>query len=253
MAAIRIISGTAREVWQEAVPLLGGTSRTITTGIKAHNVLRSHAFGLLIINSLVNAPSITATLSVVGGVYVVTVANVGAGASSAAYTLDITRVNSPQQGRDPSAPGQIHVIAAGSAVSGGGGTPQTSSVGRTIIGDNRTSGSSGETIIFEELVDFDRITGVGTTIDVTLSGIGWLMAAPGTGIVTVYVGATAPGDTTGSTMRCGMLVTLPTEEKLTATGIAFANPGGQLLVQVTLQNANPPEFTYFRGYTIGIG
>jgi hypothetical protein len=110
--ATRIVAGTYREVWQEAVPLDGGSTYLVTTGIHASGSQQPRVFGILALRSLVGAPSISASVSVIGGYLAVLIQNNAAIGNSAAWQLDILLHHSTQQGgNDPSAPGEIYVIA----------------------------------------------------------------------------------------------------------------------------------------------
>jgi hypothetical protein len=115
MAATCISRGTYREVWQELVPLPGGQSRTITTGIKITPDQLSQTFGLLQITGTVNSPLLTTVISSIGGYLAVTITNSAAVGDTATYTLDIFRMHSVQQKFDVVGAGQVHVVGAATA------------------------------------------------------------------------------------------------------------------------------------------
>lgn len=104
--AIRLISGVLREVWRETTPLDGGTSRVITTGIRADSPTRFVAN--LFCTPVIGTPQIAATLSVVGGVATVTVTNNASVGNSAVYALDLVRLQSTQQAPSTGS-GVVHV------------------------------------------------------------------------------------------------------------------------------------------------
>ena len=115
MAAVRIISGRSREVWSDAVPLDGGTSRTISTGIRIRNLGElCKVFGVLDVQTVAGSPVLTTLLTVgAGGYLLVTISNTAAAGNSATYALDVWWISSMQQGHDPTLPtGTIHVVTS---------------------------------------------------------------------------------------------------------------------------------------------
>jgi len=66
-----------------------------------------------------------------------------------------------------------------------------------------------------------------------------LVSAASTATFRLYLAATSPGDTTGGTVRATATTVSTTMAQVAAAGAAFANPGGQVLVQVTGQNSSP--------------
>lgn len=141
----------------------------------------------------------------------------------------------------------------------GGFTPPTSpvsSTGATVWSDNNEYSASlvgaGDPIIWEAEIQFDAIsTGMGSSITVALDGIGLVTA--NTGTVSVIVGATAPGNTVGGTVRATGTFTNLVEGAISITGAAFANPGGLRLVQITLGNNTLAQMAHFRGFFGRIG
>jgi hypothetical protein len=119
MTATRITAGTYREVWQDAVPLNGGTSLIVPTGIRANAVSLSRVFGVLALQTVAGAPSIAAVPSVVNGLLVVTLTNTAAPGNSATWQLNVLLTHSMQQGLDPFGAGCIYVL--GLAGNGGDG------------------------------------------------------------------------------------------------------------------------------------
>lgn len=118
MDAVRILSGGLREVWVDSVALAGGTSRTITTGIRADARQLSRAQAFLVLLDTVGIPQISASLSSVSGFLTVTVANGAIPGCTATFAIDITLIHSVQQGVDLAAGGTVHVISSASAALG---------------------------------------------------------------------------------------------------------------------------------------
>jgi hypothetical protein len=102
--------GTYREIWQDATPLNGGSSIVVPTGISANSASLPRVFGILSLRTIVGAPDITATPSILNGRLVVTITNAAAPGNSAAWKLDVTVNHSIQQSRDPNGQGAIYVI-----------------------------------------------------------------------------------------------------------------------------------------------
>jgi hypothetical protein len=125
MAATKIISGVAREIWQELVPQGGGgPPAVITTGIRASNQQRSRVRGTLTVNSIVGVPVVSAMLNIVDGVFMVQVFNT-AGGTSFTWTLDVERTQSTQQGLDHAYPNGVIQVVSGVLSTGGLAAPQT--------------------------------------------------------------------------------------------------------------------------------
>jgi hypothetical protein len=115
MAAVRIISGRSREVWSDAVPLDGGTSRTINTGIRIRGLGElCKVFGVLDVQMVAGAPVLTTLLTIgAGGYLLVTISNTAAAGNTATYALDVWWISSMQQGHDPTLPtGTIHIVTS---------------------------------------------------------------------------------------------------------------------------------------------
>jgi hypothetical protein len=108
----RITAGVYREIWREsAVPLDGGASVVITTGLRARAESLSQVFGVLELRNVSGAPLITPALSVSStGHLVVTLTNSAVPGNSTNWQLDVTLNHSIQQGRDPGGQGAIYVL-----------------------------------------------------------------------------------------------------------------------------------------------
>jgi hypothetical protein len=136
----RITSGIYREIWREsAVPLDGGASVVVTTGLRAQAVSLSQVFGVLELRNVSGAPIIAPpALSVsLTGHLVVTITNTAAPGNSAAWQLDVTLHHSIQQGRDPVGQGAIYVLFGGSSGSGDTATWPLDQIAYFILdGDN---------------------------------------------------------------------------------------------------------------------
>lgn len=130
--ATRVLSGTLREIWNEAVPLGAGGSQTITTGIRISSTTLSNVTGVLAAQSNTDTPVLTATPSVSGGFLAITVSNLGPVAAT--WNLDVSRLHSFQQRRQLSVAGQISVIA--------NGTPQSTLTVVDTIADLRALGDT---------------------------------------------------------------------------------------------------------------
>jgi hypothetical protein len=115
MALTRLVAGVLREIWEETTPLIGGTSRTLVTGITASAAGQARALALLILHDIASTPSISGTLTIVNGKLAIVVTNSGAVTTSAQYRLDATLLNSTQQTRD-FATGVVHVLANGNII-----------------------------------------------------------------------------------------------------------------------------------------
>jgi hypothetical protein len=135
-------------------------------------------------------------------------------------------------------------------------TPPIAVTGATVWSDNNEYSASldgaGDPIVWEAEIQFDAIsTGVGSSITAALDGIGFVTA--NTGTVSVVVGATAPGNTAGGTVRATGTFTNLVEAAVSIAGAAFLNPGGLRLVQITLGNSNLGQMAHFRGFFGRIG
>jgi hypothetical protein len=128
----KLVSGVLREVWQETDPIIGGQSRTIVTGIKATDAVRSRTLAFLFLANPVQTPQITGSITIVGRRLAISITNAGAIGSSATYTLDVSLLHSLQQGRERGlATGVVHVLAdsstfgvpAATAISAGAESP----------------------------------------------------------------------------------------------------------------------------------
>jgi len=113
----RITSGIYREIWREtAVPLDGGASVIILTGLRARAESLSQVFGVLELRNVSGAPLITPVLSVSStGHLVVTLTNSAVPGNSTNWQLDVTLNHSIQQGRDAGGQGAIYVLFGSSS------------------------------------------------------------------------------------------------------------------------------------------
>jgi hypothetical protein len=129
------------------------------------------------------------------------------------------------------------VLTVGGRIPSGAPTPgATESVvldedeGRAAI---ITHGISTEVILYEWFASFVSLSALVTA---KLDGIAKVspIGQEASGVFKVYVGATSPGDTTGGTL---VLTSVPfasdTDTTFSVTGPAFANPGENVLVQIT--------------------
>ena len=136
----------------------------------------------------------------------------------------------------------ITVTAAGGAVN------------KLTIGEEsqKYSTTNTEDILAEYALSFDDLEfGTGANIQARLSGI--VKVGGGTGTYNLRVGATAPGATTGSTVRAVLTTSSTSEVVLQNLGSAFANPTGVVIVQVTGQNGTASQKCFIRGFEISIG
>ncbi len=106
-----------------------------------------------------------------------------------------------------------------------------------------------EDIIREFYVNFDDAGAA--SIKVMLAAI--VKADAGIGSFSVYTGATAPGSTAGGTVRATITTTGGAEELKENLGAAFANPGGNKLVQITADNDTALAKSFIRGISVSIG
>jgi len=107
---------------------------------------------------------------------------------------------------------------------------------------------ASEQILREYLVNFDDAGGA--TIQARLSGI--VKVAGGTGTYKLWVGATAPGSTTGGTTRATITTASTTDDMQTNLGAGFANPTGAKLVQITAVNSGANK-SFLRGFSCSLG
>ena len=123
--ATRLLEGVHREIWQENTPLGGGSTQTITTGIRTSAAVLSNVFGILKLASAGVALNVVATPSVsADGYLVVTIANNSAPGVSITWLLDVFLEMSTQQAPTFNAMGVIHVVGPGL----GSGIPAVDSV-----------------------------------------------------------------------------------------------------------------------------
>ena len=109
MAATRLVAGTWREVWHELVPLDGGNSDAITTGISVANLARVDA--VCYIDAVGGTPNISGSLSVnAAGKLVVTITNSAAPGNTAIFTLDVIYIESTQQSNGSSAASPVFIV-----------------------------------------------------------------------------------------------------------------------------------------------
>jgi hypothetical protein len=109
-----------------------------------------------------------------------------------------------------------------------------------------------ETLAQEWVINFDDAsTGGAVNIQVRISAA--VKAAAGTGTFNVRVGATNLGSTTGSTIRAVVTTTNTAFETKTNLGAAFTNPGGAVIVQLTINNDTAATKSTLRGASYSIG
>jgi hypothetical protein len=120
--ATRVVSGVLREVWQEATPLAGGAAQVLPTGVRVSARNISRLLAMLHITPVLGLPRVTATVAPVNGFAVFTITNVAPAGNTATFILDVTHLQSPQQGADGTA-AVVHVI--GGAVATGFALPTT--------------------------------------------------------------------------------------------------------------------------------
>jgi hypothetical protein len=109
-----------------------------------------------------------------------------------------------------------------------------------------------EEIVYEYNMNLDDCGGgSGNNIVARLSAL--VKASAGTATFKLYVGATAPGSTAGGTTRATFTSTSATWEKKSNAGAAFANPGGEVLVQITAVADLAGRKAYIRGIQGAIG
>ena len=94
---------------------------------------------------------------------------------------------------------------------------------------------AGGEILYEWTVDFNGL-GVGTPLAPVISFI--LNTQGDVGTVSLYIGATNPGNTAGAALVFTTTTSPPSETKIWA-GTMLANPGGVQLVQLVMEMASP--------------
>jgi hypothetical protein len=135
------------------------------------------------------------------------------------------------------------VGAGGVVITIGGRVPASSTLGNSISpieeasGRLTTLGASGEEILYEEPIDLDTIA-AGTILVARWSAVISALAAS-VATFRVYVGSTTPGNTAGGTVRATLSTGSPAPVITSVVGAAFANPGGQVLMQITGINDTP--------------
>lgn len=117
--------------------------------------------------------------------------------------------------------------------------------GRVAIGDT-------EVILYEWAINLSDLPLV-DPIAVQINAIIEVTPALSQADFNVYVGSTTPGNTVGGTLRANVNTVLGTEELVTVTGVAFANPGGECLVQITGVGNYPGVLANIRAVSIAIG
>lgn len=123
MAAVRLLNGAYREVWQETNPANfdGGTAVTITTGLPILVATeRSKCRAELHMTSVTGCPvASTPTFGMVGNFLTVSFSNTAPAGNQAAYWIEILWIHSIQQATDPAYTG-LGIVAA---TADGGTTP----------------------------------------------------------------------------------------------------------------------------------
>lgn len=133
-------------------------------------------------------------------------------------------------------------------------TANSNTVNKVTWAEDRQAYVVGNTeqIVSEFNVNLDDAGGgAGNNIAVRLSAI--VKTSSGTGTFKVYVGATAPGSTSGGTVRATATTTSTTFELQTNLGSAFSNPGGQQLVQLVAVGSAGGITATVRGAQYSIG
>lgn len=141
----------------------------------------------------------------------------------------------------------------------GGRIPSSLGTGGTLIALSDSEGrlnpsGAPEAILYEWATDLTILPP--GNISVELCAI--LQNLPGEGDATfnVYVGSVTPGDTTGGVLRVSKTISLQnTEVDTSTTGVAFINPGGPCLVQVTAVSTvgQGNQQCNIRGVSVNIG
>lgn len=147
----------------------------------------------------------------------------------------------------------VITVGGGIPASGGGGsgTKLTISENEGMAMLVPPGGTDLEGILYEWAVD---LTQLGALLTPNLSAIAEAVNAPSDVFFQVYVGSTTPGDTTGGTIVLVAGVSnWPAEQIINSVGGAFANPGGQCLVQITGLLPDLTSRGLIRGLTLTLG
>ncbi len=114
MAATRINSGVAREVWLENVFQIGGAAQTFVTGIRVKRASDvSRLRGILFVTTTVGAPLMAVAVAINANNFIaVTVTNAAGGgaANEARWVLDIQLLHTLEQANDATAAAAIPVV-----------------------------------------------------------------------------------------------------------------------------------------------
>lgn len=165
-------------------------------------------------------------------------------------------VHSVRGESNPNLYGDVQLVgASGLSVTQSGQVITLTAPGDSInklqwVDDGQVSSvGTSEDIIREWDINFDDVdTG---NIQFRLSGLAKVTA--GTGTWRVYVGATAAGATAGGTVRATFTSTSTSFERKTNIGSAFANPTGQVIVQLTSVNSAGGNTNTGRGWSFSVG
>lgn len=122
----------------------------------------------------------------------------------------------------------------------------------SIAGAEDAARSAGnvEAIVYEYNANFSALPA--GNITARLSAIVNRGAVAGLATYRLYVGALAPGNTAGGTVRATCTTVSPTDERQTNLGAAFANPTGEQSVQITVQHGDPAGIAHIDGMTFNI-
>lgn len=151
---------------------------------------------------------------------------------------------------DPNVSGGFYGPGTGTPPGGGGGGGVTLASLTLEAGRGTSLNAPAPEILYEEDVDFGT---PGGNIHILLKAIVQVAFGPSTGTFTVYVNATAPGDTAGGTVCATMTTSNTVAEKALAVGADFVNPGGNCLVQIVGENSTPAvDSSYIRGVTLKV-
>ena len=111
MAAIKRVSGSLREVWEEIGQQAG--AQVVLTGIRIDRNQFSRIQGTLAIGAVIGTPSFSYTLAVVAGCLQITITNSAAPGNTGAWVLDVMLTHSMQQVTTPADPGIILIVGGG--------------------------------------------------------------------------------------------------------------------------------------------
>jgi hypothetical protein len=132
----------------------------------------------------------------------------------------------------------------------GGGAPSQSCPDITLDEDGERSSTGGaEDIVAEWYVDMSTIAQIGLTMGAFFSGIMRTAGGQPGNLARLRVGSSAPGVADG--LIVGTLTTANVVDTPLATQSTPPNPGGPVLVQVTLQAAGPNgggDTVFLRGF-----